>query len=225
MLLMHSVIARSRTDQQVVRLVFRSPPAALVFAVFVCSGLSALIYQMVWQRSLLMIFGSNVESVAMVVAAFLMGLGIGSMAGGWLSQRAGVPLVLCFGAAELIIGAYGLISMPLFAWAGELADTIPQFMVGVLAFALVFLPTLLMGSTLPLLVADRVRADGEVGAAVSSLYFVNTLGAAIGAAFAVLWVLPVCGMRGAVQLAAGLNAVAAITVITASLWPQRGVHS
>src|SRR6266852_4055883 len=57
------------------------PVSFLVHAVFILSGVSALIYQLVWQRSLMLIYGSNVESVAMVVAAFMMGLGLGSIAG------------------------------------------------------------------------------------------------------------------------------------------------
>src|SRR5688572_22327086 len=131
-------------------------PRAVLFPVFVLSGISALIYQLVWQRMLLMIYGSNVESVAMVVAAFLMGLGIGSLLGGWLSENSRMPLVLCFSAAELGVGAYGLGSVDLFHWIGGMTGDVGPAMTGVLAFALVFLPTLLMGATLPLLVAHQV---------------------------------------------------------------------
>ena len=191
-------------------------PRTLLFGVFVLSGISALIYQMVWQRALLMIFGSNVESVAMVVAAFLMGLGIGSLLGGKVSELPRAPLVLLFGLAELMIGLYGIVSLRLFAWVDGLLEAPGSLTVGVLAFALVFLPTLLMGSTLPLLVADQVRSARAVGDAVSWLYFVNTLGAALGAYFAVRWVLPATGLSGAVQLAAGINATAAVIILSAS---------
>jgi predicted membrane-bound spermidine synthase len=193
-----------------------SLPRPLLFGVFVLSGISALIYQMVWQRALLMIFGSNVESVAMVVAAFLMGLGIGSLLGGKVSEWPRAPLVLCFGIAELVIGLYGIYSLRLFAWVDGLISAPGSLTVGVLAFALVFLPTLLMGSTLPLLVADQVRSARMVGEAVSWLYFVNTLGAALGAYIAVRWVLSSTGLTGAVQLAAGINAAAALIILSAS---------
>ena len=86
-------------------------PRAVLLCVFVISGVSALIYQMVWQRALLTIYGSNVESVAMVVAAFLTGLGIGSLAGGWISKSARWPLVVLFALMELGIGGYGLVSL------------------------------------------------------------------------------------------------------------------
>lgn len=188
-------------------------PKPVLFGVFVLSGISALIYQIVWQRSLLMIFGSNVESVAMVVAAFLMGLGIGSIAGGWVSKQTRAPLVLCFGITELLIGAYGLVSLRLFHWVDETIAMPGGLLTGALAFALVFVPTLLMGSTLPMLVAQQVRAKASVGEAVSWLYFVNTLGAAIGAFIAARWVLASLGLSGSVQLAACLNATAAFIIL------------
>ncbi len=197
-------------------------PRAVLFPVFVISGVSALIYQMVWQRLLLMIYGSNSESVAMVVAAFLMGLGIGSLLGGWISQHEKLPLVLFFSAAELGVGAYGLFSVSLFHWVGGITTGADALMTGVLAFALVFLPTLLMGATLPLLVAQQVRTTGDVGDSVSWLYFVNTLGAALGAFLAVLWLLRVTGLGGAVRVAAALNVLVALLVLVTWLVRRAG---
>ena len=189
-------------------------PKLVLFGVFVLSGVSALIYQMVWQRALLLIYGSNVESVAMVVAAFLMGLGIGSLAGGWVSKQARAPLVILFGLAELLVGAYGLVSLQLFDWAGETAGGVGTLATGLLAFALVFVPTLLMGGTLPLLVAHQVRATKNVGEAVGWLYFVNPLGAALGAWLAATWVLAALGLHGAVMLAACINGTAAAIILS-----------
>jgi predicted membrane-bound spermidine synthase len=198
-------------------------PRAVLFPVFVLSGISALIYQLVWQRMLLMIYGSNVESVAMVVAAFLMGLGIGSLLGGWLSENRRIPLVLCFSVAELGVGVYGLGSVDLFQWVGGMTSDVGSAMTGVLAFALVFLPTLLMGATLPLLVAHQVKACGSVGESVSWLYFVNTLGAALGSFLAALWLLRICGLSGSVRVAASLNAVVAGVVFIVWLVRRKAV--
>ena len=196
-------------------------PAPLLFLVFVISGLSAMIYQITWQRSLLLIYGSNAESVAMVVAAFLVGLGLGSLVGGAISQRPGVSLVLLFAAAELVIGLYGLASLHLFSWIGTLTFGSGMLMTGVLAFALVLLPTLLMGATLPLLVTHQVRATKSAASSVSDLYFVNTLGAGIGAIFASSLLLGTLGLRGTTTLAATLNASAALTVLIMSSKTRR----
>lgn len=188
--------------------------ALVLHGVFILSGISALIYQLVWQRALLTIYGSNVESVAMVVAAFLAGLGIGSIAGGWISKSARAPLVLLFGLAELGVGAYGLISLRLFDAVGALTSVQSHGLTtGALVFLLVFLPTLLMGATLPLLVAHQVRDTAHVGQSVSRLYFVNTLGAALGAFIAARWLLGGRGISGTIHIAAALNATAALIVL------------
>jgi hypothetical protein len=87
--------------------------------------------------------------------------------------------------------------------------------VGLAAFALVLVPTLLMGGTLPLLVADAVRRSGNVGRSVGMLYFVNTLGAAAGAFAAGLLLLGALGEEGSVRLAAGVNAGIGAAVLAA----------
>lgn len=197
-------------------------PSAVLFPVFVLSGISALIYQMVWQRALLNLYGSNVESVTMVVAAFLMGLGFGSLAGGFVSRLPGVSPVLCFAAAELGVGVYGLVSLALFRWVGALSVGIGSWLTGGMAFLLVFLPTLLMGATLPLLVAHQAAACAHVGRAVSHLYFVNTLGAALGAFLAVFCLLGEFGLTGSVKIAALLNLVVMSVVLTTWRIRQRG---
>lgn len=191
-------------------------PRSLLFAVFTLSGVSALIYQMVWQRSLFTIYGCNVESVAMVVAAFMVGLGLGSLAGGAVSKRPGTPLVLLFAVAELGIGLYGVFSLHLFHLVGEITLGANALMTGLLAFVLIFIPTLFMGATLPLLVAQQVKETASVGRSVSWLYFVNTLGAGLGAFLAVFVCLGRLGASGSVRLAAALNVLAALTILI--LW-------
>src|SRR5437868_5945464 len=79
----------------------------LACMVFFVSGMPALIYQLVWQRSLFTIYGINVESVAVVVTGFMLGLGLGSLLGGQLS-RSRYPLLLMFGVIELAIGIFGV---------------------------------------------------------------------------------------------------------------------
>ena len=198
-----------------------SVPNAVLFGVFTVSGVSALLYQLVWQRALLTIYGSNVESVAMVVTAFMLGLGLGSLAGGEISKRKGLPLVLLFSLAELGIGLYGVFSLHLFHFVGDLTLGAGSLMTGILAFALIFVPTLLMGATLPLLVAHQVRETGSVGRSVSWLYFVNTLGAGIGAFLAAFMFLGSFGQSGSVRLAAALNATAALTILGVWLFRKK----
>jgi len=75
-----------------------------VYSIFVLSGFSALLYQVVWQRALFAIYGINVESVTVIVTAFMLGLGVGSLVGGEVSKRPSRPALLLFSLVELGIG-------------------------------------------------------------------------------------------------------------------------
>jgi spermidine synthase len=172
-----------------------------------------LIYQIVWQRALFAIFGVNIESVTVVVSAFMLGLGLGSLAGGYLSKHTGVRLLPVFGAVEIGIAIYGVISLPLFHWVATFSAGAPALQTGVLSFALVLVPTILMGATLPLLTAHLVRLSGNVGRAVGILYFVNTLGSAAACFAAALVTMRYLGMRGSVMVAVVLNVVVAVSVL------------
>src|SRR6266545_1119360 len=89
----------------------RDPRILGLYALFFLSGFPALLYQVVWQRALFTIYGVNIESVTVVVSAFMLGLGLGSLGGGWLSERPGMPLLAVFGIAELGIGLFGVFSL------------------------------------------------------------------------------------------------------------------
>jgi len=188
-------------------------PRRALFMIFTLSGISALLYQLIWQRALMTIFGSNIESVTMVVSAFMLGLGIGSLVGGAVSKRRGIPLLLIFAAVEISIGVYGAISLHLFRWVGDIATDSSTLQTGLLTLTLILIPTLLMGSTLPLLVAHYVNATNNVGYSVSMLYFVNTLGAGIGALLAAFIFLGMLGLSGSVYLAVALNLCAGLTIL------------
>jgi spermidine synthase len=176
-----------------------------LYVIFVVSGFAALLYQVVWQRTLFAIYGINIESVTVIVTAFMLGLGLGSLLGGSLSRDAKRPALLLFSLVELSIGIYGFLSLGLFRWVGSFTLGAPALVTFVIAFALVLLPTVLMGATLPLLVAHAVRISGNVGRSVGVLYFVNTLGSALASAVAVFVLLGNLGQKGTVAVAACLN--------------------
>ncbi len=182
--------------------------------VFLVSGFAALVYQVVWQRALFAAFGIDTASVTIVVAAFLLGLGIGSFVGGELSRRfQALPL---FAAFEIGIGVFGIVSLRLFAGAAGIGADASRVVVGLATFGLVLVPTTLMGATLPLLVAHTARTSGNTGRSVGTLYFVNTLGAA-AASFATAWLLlPRLGMHRSTYVAAGLNLALGAFVLTLS---------
>lgn len=183
----------------------RYDAGVVLYVLFFLSGAAALLYQVVWQRTLFSIYGINIESVTMVVTAFMLGLGLGSLAGGAVSKNPDRPAVLLFSVVELGIGLYGIASLSILHAVGQATSTLAPSLVGLATFALVLLPTTLMGSTLPLLVAHFTRRSKNVGRSVGSLYFVNTLGSAFASGAAVLVFLGWLGQSGTVRLAAALN--------------------
>jgi len=176
-----------------------------LYALFFVSGFPALLYQVVWQRALFSIYGVNVESVTVVVTAFMLGLGLGSLLGGWLSTRRSVRRLVAFGVMELLIGLFGAVSLAAFAAVGAGTAGTGTLGAGLYAFLLVLLPTVLMGATLPLLTAYLVERSGNVGHSVGALYFVNTLGSAIACLAAGLFMLGWLGQASTVRLAAAIN--------------------
>lgn len=174
--------------------------------VFLASGFAALLYQVVWQRSLFAIYGINIESVTVVVTAFMLGLGFGSFVGGAVSKNPARPALLLFALVELSIGAFGMVSLSLFHWVGTFTLNLPPIATALVTFLLVLFPTMLMGGTLPLLVAYFVRKSGNVGKSVGQLYFVNTLGSAIASIASVMVIMGPLGEINTVRAAAAVNA-------------------
>jgi spermidine synthase len=177
----------------------------LLSSLFLCSGMPALIYQVVWQRALFAIYGVNAESVAAVVSAFMLGLGLGGLLGGWLSSRYPRQALILFGLSELGVAVFGLNSLRIFHWAASFSAGAGLLSVVVFSILLLVVPTLFMGATLPLLVEHFVSRSGRVGLSVSRLYFVNTLGSAIACYLCATYLMLHLGQSGSVTAAACMN--------------------
>jgi len=182
----------------------------LLSTLFFVSGFAAILYQIVWQRMLFALIGINIEVVTLIVTLFIGGLGVGSLLGGIASRLAGNRLLAAFGAVELGIGLFGAVSPSLFRGLGRLAVDLDPAVVALGVAALVLPPTLAMGATLPILVTHLVAQRANVGVAVGTLYCVNTLGSAVGAFAAGLWLMRWLGLSSVLTVAVACNlAVAA----------------
>jgi spermidine synthase len=186
----------------------------VVAVAFFLSGGSALIYQVTWQRLLALHSGVGIYSIAMIVAAFMVGLGLGSHLGGVASARIQPRTALiAFAGLELAIGLFGLASGRLYYdWlylkAGGLYTS--PWRAGLLHFASLALPTILMGMSLPLLVRAMVRDAPHAARTIGVLYGVNVLGACAGA-LVTPWVLVrFHGIREALLVAGASNLLAAL---------------
>jgi len=193
----------------------------LIFAcLFLFSGACALTYQVVWSRFLAEIFGVTAFAVSTVLVSFMGGMALGAYWLGARVDRVARPLRV-FALLEAGIGAYALVLPLLLAAAGSIYDHVfpalpDSFLLRssirfVMSLSLLLVPTVLMGGTLPALGRGLLRRKDRVGLAIGLLYFVNTLGAALGCFAAGFWLLPRFGLNGTTLLAVCFNFAVAAT--------------
>src|SRR5690242_5137657 len=150
---------------------------------FLLSGAAGLVYQVAWSKALGLIFGHTVYAIATVLAVFMAGLAAGSAyLGSWNEQHpkpvvlyAWIELAVAAAGAFSLLGLVGVRYLYLAAYPAVGTATSLVLVLRFLGIALVlFIPTFLMGGTLPILVRGLSR-EGEFGVQISRLYWVNTL--------------------------------------------------
>jgi spermidine synthase len=201
----------------------------VIYLLFLLSGISGLIYQVIWVREFGNVFGNTIHSASLVVAVFMLGLGAGSyLVGSWADRRyeaAPDSLLKAYGYVELIIAALGLIVAASLPHLGTISALVSTYSVepsgwytlstasylarGATAVVLLTPITLLMGGTLTLLVRHLVRHDLELGGwRIALLYAVNTAGAALGCALTDFVLVPAYGLFDTQLVAVFLNVFA-----------------
>lgn len=135
----------------------------------------------------------------------MLGLGLGSLLGGAMSNATERKLINYFILFETSIGLFGLISIPLIEHVSELTFHLGEAWLPFIVFAILMIPTFAMGATLPVLVTYLYKQTKSVGNSVTRLYYINTLGSAIGCLITV-GILFVIGTRqSTIYVAATLN--------------------
>lgn len=192
-----------------------------LFLVFFFSGFAGLIYQVVWQRMLTLHYGVGTVSITLIVSVYMLGLGLGAYFGGKISEHGGDNVRLYF-FIELLLGVFGAVSLP-FLDAIGVATAGASYPVAMLCmFAFLVIPTFLMGMTLPLLTKIFSRIVPSFLDNLSGLYFINTLGAAVGALLTSYVLISFFGISAAVYAAVTINIVLAGAIFFAGKkWPQQ----
>jgi spermidine synthase len=185
----------------------------LIFLYFFSSGFAALLYQVVWLKYLNLLFGSTTYATAAVLAACMFGLSLGS----WLSVRIRSlyrsPL-RSYGLMEMGVGVFALL-FPLIYSGFHAPFRIIFNAVGpqtfwynlltfLIAFAVLAVPTSLMGATLPLLSESVVR-EGQISQRIGYLYAVNTAGAVMGIIFSAFVLIPSLGLHATISVGVVIN--------------------
>jgi spermidine synthase len=181
---------------------------------FVLSGMTGLIYEVLWARMLGLVFGATTLAVSTVLASFMGGLALGSALAGRFAVRIKRPL-RAYGLIEIAIAVYALLVPWLFRLVDHLYALLwqqlhPNFYVFslwrfVLSGAILLIPTTLMGATLPVLAAVLVRTKTFKSTSVTRLYTYNLCGAILGTILAGFFLLPTLGLLKTIYLAALTN--------------------
>ena len=159
----------------------------VVLAIFVLSGAAGLIYEIVWSRQLVLVFGNTTQAVSAILTGFFGGMAIGAAVGGRIADRVRSPLRL-YGVLELVLVVVVLVTPLTFGLIHEVYRGIYPALEGtpflalarlVLAVLALAPATVMMGATFPALVRHLTRT-AELSQAFGRLYAANTLGAVAG---------------------------------------------
>jgi len=192
---------------------------------FLLSGSSSLIYEVVWLRMLSRTLGSTVYATSTILAVFMGGLALGSFVLGRVADKVRRPLVL-YASLEASIGAAALISLSMNSWLAPLYRTIYAITGNsrgaltagqvVLTMIVLLVPTSLMGATLPTLCAYGVRRCGSMGRVIGTLYALNTIGALLGVLAGGFVLIGAIGETRTMLIGITINALVAAIALTLS---------
>ena len=181
----------------------------LVASFLVLSGVASLTYQVTWVRLLGLSMGSTSASISTVLAAFFLGMAIGS----YLAERItrnNISSLRPYIILELLIGISGLSLLPILLNLDGLLAIIPALgaeisLKFIVTMVLLSIPTMCMGATFPVMASILIRNKDEIGLRMSQLYSLNTAGAVLGAALTGFVFIPNWGLDGAIYIAFALN--------------------
>jgi spermidine synthase len=203
------------------QLAVRAPGAGMVYLVIGLSGLCALAAEVIWTRILSLLLGGTVYTFSIILAVFLVGLGIGSSIGSVISRQSPRPRAALGGCQLLLMGAI--------AWAAYmLAESLPywpvnptlstspwlNFQLDLMRCVWAVLPgAILWGASFPLAMASAASKGQDMGRLVGSVYAANTVGAIIGSLAFSMVLIPWLGTRVSQQLMIGLSAASALLIL------------
>jgi spermidine synthase len=215
-----------------------APPAApparrvLLLAGYGLSGLAAMVLQIAWARVLALVIGSSVYAFALLVAAFILGLALGSSVASRFADRLRHP-ARGFAVAELGIAFTTLAMLPVFArfpaWMVRIVPEVSQdfgrfqlVQFGLL-FATLLLPTACMGACLPLVGKTLARGLEHAGETVGSAYSANAVGTILGAFLGGFAILPALGIQKTILTGAAINLGVGVAVLAVTVRRRRGL--
>ncbi len=193
-----------------------------VLAIFILSGAAGLIYEVVWARQLVLVFGNTTQAVSAILTGFFGGIAIGSVIGGRIADRARRPLRM-YGLLELILVVIVVLTPITFRLLHDVyrgvfngLETQPEVL-ALIRFGLSLLAlgpaTILMGATLPTLTRHLSRDPSNLSSSFGRLYAANTFGAILGTIAAGFILIELLGLTGTLLVGATCSAIAGIAAL------------
>jgi len=198
---------------------YATEPSWWPLAVAWGSGLSALAFEVVWFRVLVLVFGSTVYSFSAMLTVFLAGLAVGAAVAGILVDRLGNPVRLlslaqAAVAVSLLGGLLVVNEMPelflrILATQGLSFEGMSRTKL-LLSWLTLTLPALAFGATFPVVVRLADARIGGTGSRIGRAYAWNTAGAIVGAFVTGFVLLPRLGTERTLQLVVAWSLVLAV---------------
>jgi spermidine synthase len=200
-------------------------PIFVVTLIAGISGFASLMYEVLWTRVLITIFGSSTYSFSIMLLAFISGITIGSfvVSSNFISKYNRFNLVIfsqIMIALTTLIALYIIPYLPYHFWKisslfNRTETTFPIFLSieFLICFVLMFIPTIFMGMTLPLIVEIVGKRLKLVGYSVGKVFSVNTFGNVLGSFSAGLILIPLIGIKNSFLFGIIINIFASILLL------------
>jgi len=194
----------------------------LLLIIFGISGMTALIYEMMWIRPLSLVFGTTMYAVSTIVASFILGLAMGSWIAGRFTDGLQNPLKY-FALIQISIGFFGILLLPVFDLMPKVYLDLyhitypnqPFFMFTqiLMSMMIITIPATLMGTTLPLIMKTYSAEITAIGKDVGKLDASNSIGAFFGTLAAGFLFIPLLGIHNGILVTASINVLLGIVIL------------
>ncbi len=191
--------------------------------IFFLSGAASLVYEVIWMRRLTLLFGSDIYSSSITLAAFMGGMAIGSYLASLLADRLRLQLIW-YGLLEITIGIYALgftkilggfdnFFVTVYLEYSSSAPLVYQLIKGIVTFITLLIPTMMMGATLPMILKIFTHQSKKFGRVASHFYAINTFGGVVGVLISGMILIPNLGLNATNFIGALGNIVIGLTSI------------
>ncbi len=188
----------------------------LLLIMFGISGMTALIYEIIWIRPLTLVFGTTMYAVSTIVASFILGLAIGSWIAGRFADKLKNPLKY-FAIIQITVGIFGILLLPVFDLMPKVYldlyhltypnQSIFMFSQILMSMMIIAIPATLMGTTLPLMMKSYSAEFTTIGKDVGKLDASNSIGAFFGTLAAGFLIIPILGIHDGILVTASINII------------------